>query len=664
MKSEEYNIMKIGVDYYPEQWPKNMWVKDAKHMAETGVRIVRLAEFAWSRMEPTEGVYNFAWLDEAIDILHEQGIEIILGTPTATPPNWLVERYLDVLPVNNQEKQIYPGVRGHRCYNSPSLRTFAAKITKEMTNRYAQHPAVVGWQIDNEFGLMDCHCENCIARFREWLQNKYGSLQAMNESWGTVVWSGEFSNWSQIRTPLGGSTTQNPGYLLDFERFGTDSCIEFQRMQVAIIRKSCPDQWITHNIWGYPKGLDYYKLFEDLDFASLDYYPNTDLSAPKNNPTFILDLVRGVKRQNFCVMEQLSGTPGCWGPMSRTPYPGMIRAHAWQAISRGADTVVHFRWRSATLGAEQFWHGIIDHSNVPGRRFEEFKQVALEVNRLGETLDGTTITNQVALLFSHEQFSALEIQPQVDGMKYFENLKKLHTAFLELGVGTDVINWTDDYSGYKILIVHSLYLLTEEVARRVEQFAADGGTVVITNRTGVKNEYNMCWMEPLPGPLRHAAGTIVEEYDPIGHMTHYVTWKDGKDYACAQWCDILQPETSEVLGVYNDDFFKGKPAVTLNRMGMGKIYYIGTWLETEFYKSLFLDCIEELQIDRFVGLPEGCEVSVRTNGIRKFLFIFNFSKNPAIIPLTGSFCSLLNNKKHHNELTIDGFDIEILEMAP
>lgn len=391
---KRYDHVQMGVDYYPEHWDESMWEPDIKLMKETGVKVVRVAEFAWSRLEPTEGNYQFEWLDRALNLFHQYDLQVVMGTPTATPPRWLTTKFPDVLPVFANGETFHPGVRGHRCYNSTSLREYGSRIILRLAERYSEHPAVIGWQTDNEFGMLDCHCDACNTAFRAWVQAKYGTLDEVNAEWGTVVWSGEYSDWNELTVPLGGSPHQNPSFLLDFQRFQWDSVVAFQTAQINILRMICPEHFITHNFHSYPQRLDMYAVGADLDVAAFDYYPNTSPTKQETTPysgALSLDVTRGIKRQNFWIMEQLSGSPGCWMPMWRTPYPGLIRAYAWQAIARGADTVVHFRWRSATSGAEQFWHGLIDHSNVPGRRLAEFTQLCHEVNRLSDKLQGTML---------------------------------------------------------------------------------------------------------------------------------------------------------------------------------------------------------------------------------------------------------------------------------
>lgn len=655
--------MRMGMDYYPEHWDHSMWEKDAKLMQETGVTLIRVAEFAWSRLEPTEGSYDFAWLDDAIDTFARRGIQVVIGTPTCTPPNWLVKEYPDVLPLDAQLHPHYPGVRGHRCFNSPSMRRYSALIVEKLALHYANHPAVIGWQIDNEFGLNECNCEHCNLRFQTWLQDKYGSIEAINAAWGTVVWSGEYSDRSQITTPLGGTRHKNPSCLLDYKRFEIDSVVEFQQLQLNILKEHCPEHFVTHNIWSYPMSLDYYKLCENLDFVSLDYYPST---SPEKAVTsgysgaLTLDLTRGIKRQNFWIMETISGPPGCWMPMWRTPHPGFIRAFAWQCIARGADTLVHFRWRSAPSGAEQFWHGLIDHSNVPGRRYEEYRELCNEVQRLSPILEGTEVKSEAVILHSHDQFNAFQIQPQVEGMDYFDNIKTIHRAFTKLGMMTDVLSEKEDLSGYKLIVAPSLFLLEPELASHLEECVDNGATLVLMPRTGVKNQHNVCWIQPLPGPLSAAAGVTVAEYDPIGKDAHKIRWQD-KSYSCSQWCDILTPQSAEPVAWYEDDFFAGQAAATVRVLGKGRVYYLGTFPEEDFYVDFFRDAAEQSGLNLFPGLPEGVQISVRANKSTQYLFLMNLTRKQQTVQLDRTYRSLIDDRVIAEDLTMGPYAIEIVE---
>jgi beta-galactosidase len=659
--------MRVGVCYYPEHWDKSLWAQDARRMQATGVKVVRVAESAWSRLEPEEDRFEFGWLDEAIDILHRHDLQVVIGTPTYAPPNWLAEKYPDILLKDARLHPRYPGVRMHRCVNSPSMQARARAIVEQMARHYAAHPAVIGWQVDNEFEMTLCNCDNCNRQFREWLKRKYGSLERVNREWGTVVWSGEYGDWSQVHSPLGGWRQLNPSYQLDYYRFQNDSIEAFQQLQVETLRRHCPHHLLTHNSWESWLPLDYPAWFEPLDVAAVDYYPNANpeqIAVTPYHGALTLDQTRGFKRRNFWVMEQWSGVAsGCWGPMERTAPPGAIRAFAWQSISRGADAVVFFRWRSASGGSEQLGHGLLDHSNLPGRRFHEFARFCSEVNRLAERLEGTTVQNEAAILSSHEQQRAFQIQPHVDGgLSYLEPARAYHRALVKLGVGVDVIDWAEELDGYRLVIAPPLFLLGEVIAAKLERFVRQGGTLILTYRTGVKNLNNVCWMLPPPGPLARCAGVMVEEVDPIGDAAHQVKQASGKRYACRQWCDILQPTTAEPIAWYAEDYYAGKPAATVNALGKGKVYYLGTNFEEAFLLDLFAGVISDCGIFHVPDLPEGVQASVRRAAGKAYLFLLNLSLDRKMVRVRHAYTSLLNRTTTGDTLTLEPFAVEILEI--
>ncbi|OWA34186.1 beta-galactosidase [Saccharibacillus sp. O16] len=675
-QNKTYESIRMGVDYYPEHWDEAMWEEDVALMKRSGVAVVRVGEFAWSRMEPRDGEFNFDWLDRALDLFARYGIEVVIGTPTHTPPRWLTEKYPDILPILPNGGVYQPGVRGHRCFNSRELRRYGERIVSRLAERYAAHPAVIGWQTDNEFSLLDSQGKQVAEDFRDWVYQRYGTLEQLNRAWGTVVWSGEYSDWNEVNPPLGGSPYQNPSFLLDFTRFQWEMVADFQNGQIAAIRAHCPDHFITHNYHSYPQRLDLYKVGEALDFASFDYYPNTSPDKASTSPysgALSLDVTRGVKRQNFWIMEQLSGSPGAWMPMWRMPQPGYIRAYVWQALSRGADTVVHFRWRSANIGAEQFWHGLIDHSNVPGRRLAEFAETSAEVQRLAPLLEGTTPEAQIAILMSHEQLEALRIQKQTDSFDYYENVKEYHRTLTKLGMGCDVIDWRQPLEGYRVVIAPHLYLLDDEAAERLSRFAADGGTLLLTARTGVKNLNNVCVMQPLPGLLADCAGVTVREYDPLGSDVVRLDAEDGEQYACSQWADILDPAADrriEVMARYGGPvFFAGEAAVTRHEFGRGETYYLGTHPEEDYLRSLLLRIAQERDLPHTEGLPAGVQVSVRAGSSGAYLFVLNLSRDTRRFRLGGAYAQassgegLLGGRRYGSgEMEMKPYEVEIFRL--
>lgn len=643
--------MKIGVDYYPEQWSEELWVQDADRMKEAGVKIVRMAEFAWSRLEPEEGVYDFSWLDRVVRLFVSRGIEVFLCTPTCTPPQWMFEKYPEIIQVDKTGHRLITGIRGHRCMNSPVFRQFCENIIRRMVSHYRDNGGVTGYQIDNELEANHCCCPVCQDKFRQWMKQKYKTAQEVNRAYGNVVWSGEYSDFQQITPPMGKMPRWlNPSLNLDFNRYASDSTVDYVKFQSEIIRSIDKKAWITTNNWLCENMPDFYDLFEDLDFVSYDNYPTTRL--PENTEDlyshgFHLDLMRGIKQKNFWIMEQLSGSVGSWMPMSPTTRPGMLKGYSLQAIAHGADAVLHFRWRTAVAGAEMYWHGILDHSNIPGRRYREFCELCEIVNGLQE-LDGSVVENKVALLYGSAQEYGFKLQYQAEGMYYMEQLKFLHDAFTSIGIGVDIINEKEELSGYDIVLAPTLLVTDEIVTRHLYRFVEEGGVLLLTNRSGVKDHWNKCIMDALPTVFSELAGIHVTEYDVIGagrqpleiidgqwgvrleEMEDRAEEKEPKEpgdrrptVLCTQWCDLLELDTATALAVYGDQFYKGTPAVTFNVHKSGQVYYVGTVLERKAYISLAKRMADQCGMKYMDNLPLGVEVTRRRKGPDCWTFIFN-----------------------------------------
>lgn len=644
--------MKIGVDYYPEQWDSSLWETDVEHMKEAGVTIVRLAEFAWSRLEPQEGVFDFSWLDQVISLFQERQIEVFLCTPTCTPPQWMFHKYPEIIQMDKMGRRIATGIRGHRCMSSQVYRAFCEKIITAMVSHYRDWGNVIGYQIDNELEANHCCCPVCEAAFRDWVRRKYKSIEAVNDAYGNVVWSGEYSSFSELKPPLGEHPMWlNPSLHLDFERYASDSTVDYVRFQTKLIRRLDAKARITTNTWLCEHMPDFYDLFDELDFVSYDNYPTAQLpkaSRELYSHAFHLDLMRGIQGKPFWIMEQLSGIVGSWMPMGRLPQPGMLRGYSLQAIAHGADAVLHFRWRTAKAGAEMYWHGILDTNNVQGRRYQEFQDLCRQIAQLSEVA-GAMPHNQVALLYASEQEYAFRLQHQAEGMYYFEQLKAWHDAFTCLGIGVDIINQTHPFESYQVVIAPTLLVHHRKVEEQLYAFAKRGGTVILTNRCGVKDETNQSVMEPLPSVYSALSGVMVSEYDPLGEdwqelQISDAVWKQGierwraKGLAgkteqlaksfCTRWADLLSvrqdlPDTAEVLAAYADHFYQGTAAVTRHCYEAGICYYVGTVLQREAYISLAEKILKEQRIQFDPDLPVGIEITERKKGTESWRFLFN-----------------------------------------
>lgn len=637
--------MRIGVDYYPEQWDKSLWEKDAEIMARTGVKLIRIGEFAWSRTEPREGEYDFSWLDEVIGIFSRYTIGTVICVPTSCPPLWLYEKYPEIIQVGADGRPVRTGIKAHRCINSPIFRDYAKKITEMLIRHFSGNPAIVAWQIDSELETYQCTCSACREKFRNWLIEKYDSIEGINKAFGNSVRSGEYSDISQIQPPNDyPKAWQNPALCLDWYRFQTECTSDFVRDIMLTIRLEDMKVPITTNTCFCENMPDFYKLYEFLDFVSYDNYPPVRIpDDPEEiySHAFHLDLMRGIKSKGFWVMEQLSGSTGGWTPMSPTPKSGMIMGYAMQAMVRGAETVMHFRWRTALTGAEMYRHGILDHSNVPNRRFLEFSELCRRVSQLG-ILDSTRIVSDAAIIYSPESDAAFKIQPQVEGFCYLHQLKEFHSALTRFGANVDIVAPDSDLSKYKLVIAPSLYVNEKSVTENIYRFVINGGTLVLTVRSGVKNENNNCIMDTLPTVFKELIGAEITEYDPIGRGEQLIRDFAGNEFQCGQWCDILRLSTARAYAEYNDGEYRCMPAVTVNRYCSGVAYYVGTICNSGFYESFISNLMMQSGIPKLKGLPRGVEVTTRTNGKDEYVCFFNNSENPAVIPLPKPMYSMIS----------------------
>ncbi len=642
-------MLNFGVDYYPEHWPEERWEIDAQLMAEANFNVVRLAEFAWSKMEPKEGIYDFEWLDRAIDILTSRDIRVILGTPTASPPPWLMAKQEDLFRVDQDGRRLTYGNRREYCPNNTLYHDLSRRIVLKMAEHYHDHPAVIGWQIDNEFGDR-CYCDICRQAFQAWLRDRFGSLETLNLRWGTAFWSHMYSDWSEIPTPRRTGGSPNPGLALDFYRFASDSYVVYQKMQIKTLRDNCPNHFITHNLRGfhYPY-VNYFDLAEDLDFVSWDIYWRTqwnmEAELDPSWPALGHDTMRGLKSKNYWVMEQQSGSGG-WEMVSVSPRPGELRLWAYQSIAHGADAIVFFRWRTARYGTEEFWHGVLDHHGNLGRRYEEIQGMGAEIAEIGEIIHGSQIKTDVAFLLSYDSRFAFEIQGNNPRFSYPEHFHAFYRTFYNQQVLVDVVSPTSDLSQYKLVVAPALYIVTEEIAKNLEDFVRGGGMLVVTPRTGVKDEANTVVNQPLPGLLSEVFGIEVEEYvslpiDLDNEIRFSIADFPMTSHPAEVWCDLLQLKGASVLAHYTQDYFAGKPAITLNEYGEGKAVYMGTMGKPMLFETVASWLLEKASIKPLWSVPKGVEVGERWEGDRRILFLLNHSETTQVVPVDGHYIDLL-----------------------
>lgn len=615
--------------------------EDLRKMKDLGIRFVRVGEFAWSRIEPNPGEFSWKWLDAFFDEAHRVGLKVILGTPTATPPKWLVDRYPDILPVDREGRRRRFGSRRHYCFSNPSYRQETQRIVAIIAQRYGQHPALAGWQTDNEYGCHDtvrCFCPRCQKAFQEWLKARYSTIENLNRAWGTVFWSQEYRSFEEIELPNLTVTDPNPSHLLDYFRFASDQVREYNRLQVAILRKHSPGRFITHNFMGGFFQFDHFALAEDLDFASWDsyplghaewimqYHPLEECFFRSGHPDIAAlnhDLYRGVGRGRFWVMEQQAG-PVQWAPRNYSPAPGMVRLWTLEAFAHGAEVVSYFRWRQVPFAQEQMHSGLLRPDSSEDTGFFEVQQVVQEIEKLSlPDMEKSPVT----LVFDYEAAWFFEIEPLGVGINYLDLVFTFYTALRKLGLDVDIRKPDDDLSGYHLVVVPSLPIFRETL---VEHLAPLQSPVVFGPRTGSKTQVFQIPPNLPPGSLQEILPLRVIRVETLGLTPQEnILWK-GKTYpvhCLKEWIETELP----VLGAFQD----GRKAIVARE----NFFYLAFWPSVEFLLDFFEDLASQRGL-RPLRLPEGVRIRRRGN----LVFAFNYAPEEREIPISDHVTFLLGKR--------------------
>lgn len=660
--------MYVGADYYPEHWPRERWATDAKLMREAGFNIVRLAEFDWVAMEPEEGRYAFATLDTVLPLLGRHGVSAILCTPTAVMPAWVARKYPEALRTNADGRREPWGVRRHNCFTSGAFRRLSEGITRAMAERFAGTPNVIGWQTDNELGSNagGCFCESCVAAWQDWLRRRYGTLDELNRAWGTHFWGHRVQTWGEVHAPRN-MGTHNPSACLDWKRFNSDQEIEFQHEQVRILRALCPRHFVTHNAMGLMHEIDYGKFAEDLDFVSWDNYPVGAKPGVRYESSMAADIMRGLKRKNFWIMEQSAGPAG-WGTFGRNVRPGELRNIAYQQLAHGADAQIWFRWRTCTAGREQYWHGLLGHDGRPLRRYREAAQTAGEYHRLAKELEGTTVVAQVAMIHDYDSIWAAEIQPGYRDNHVQWDLLRYYRALMRAGVNVDLVPKTADLSAYRLVLAPDLYVMPDAVAQSLCRFVRQGGVLLADPRTGVKDESGLCYDRTLPGLLSPALGIEIEEYESLSDGADYAirgTAELPGDFTATHVADWVTPRGARALAGYADWHMASYAAVTRHRYGKGWGWYVGCVAkEDAFYDAVVARLLADAKVEPLLQVPEGVELSVREStgkGVgKRLVFLVNHLEEPMTVAVPAGKKDLLTGRKTGKSLELDRFGVAVL----
>lgn len=586
--------------------------QDIARMQAAHFNMVRMGEFAWHLFEPEEGRFDFSWLDPHIEKLGKAGISTLMCTPTATPPRWLTEKYPEVLRIGQDGQPLRHGSRQHASHFNRVFRDLCNRINRALADHYADNPYVVGWQTDNEFHCHFCedHQPDVQIGFREFLQKKYGTIGELNKAWGADFWAMAYQNFDQIETPIPGKPTHlNPAHVLDYQRCLSWGVTRFQKDQIDILRAANPEWWITHN--GCFGSIDYQGAFtEDLDFLGFDSYPFFDynVQARWKSHAFNLDYTRAYSG-NFIIPEQQSGPGGQTNYFHDNPEPGEMRRMAYSSISRGADSLLFFRWRTCRFGAEEYWCGLLDHDNIAKRRLTEAGQLGAELKKIGPEILGSSVNVWVGV--AGGDFDAQVAHQALHlGLKAPRQASEnVHRCFTEQGYATGIVHPSDDLSGLSVYLIPHMPLFKNEWISNLQTWVEGGGTLVVGPRAGCKDIHNNVISDPLPGCLQALTGTMVNESGRQNNPEQrpLLLKIDDQSVQTDLWYEELYVEEgTDVIGTWESRFLRGQAAVSCRKLGKGRVIHLGTW-----FTDPVLDLLSDwLKNQKLLPLPHPVPANV------------------------------------------------------
>lgn len=627
----------LGSAWYPEQWPEERWAEDLRLMKEHGANVVRIGEFAWSRMEPREGEYDMSWLVRAVRLAAQYDIKVVIGTPTDTPPAWMSEKYPDILRIDGEGRQIGHGGRRQFSISSPRYRAFSRAIVSRMVDALGQEPNVIGWQIGNEY-TDESYDPAAKAAWHAWLKARYGTLDRLNEMWTTAYWSQTYSDWDQVPFNNGGG---NPGWMLDLKRFITGQWVAFQKNQLDVIRAGAdPRQFITTNLGGlgWANRFDRYAINRDLDFASWDNYVGSGHLKPYRNGASH-DLVRGWKRKNFWVMEIQPGFVN-WASVSNILYPGETRAMAWQAVGHGGDAILYWQWRNALNGQETMHGSLIGPDGEPLPIYAEVARIGEDFAKASKSLAGTEPVSQVAILQDYDSRWAIDFQLHHKDYDQIEVLLDYYRPLKDALGAVDIVEAAGPLTPYRLVVAPSLNIITDEMARHLAEYVRGGGHLILGPRSGLKDEFNRLHLERQPGPLADLLGGRVEQFYALDEPVAV----DGGEAAI--WAEDLSaraPDTQVLLryGKANG-WLDGHPAAISRRVGKGTITYVGALIDDALMKTLIGKAMEAAGVEPDFAVPEDVERMSREGEGRSIVILINHGREARRVSLPAAMKDILN----------------------
>jgi beta-galactosidase len=679
--------MFFGSDYYPEHWvfpyagtadnPEAAWERDAVLMVKAGINVVRIGEFTWGLCEPEEGKYDFLWLRRVMDIMGRHGIKVVVGTPTAAPPLWLAKKHPEILPIDERGQIKHEGTRRAACLSSDVYWDYSKRIVTAMVEALGDHPQLVAWQIDNGMGGNDTEFAFNDATREEWhfwLQAKYEKIERLNDLLGLRFWGQTVTSWDQVPMPMHAPAMHNPALLLDWNRFSSDTMVQFVKMQADILHERFPNIPVTVTMRAFLRQYDHFDMAGVVDFVSIE--SNVVMKAATAELACDVDMLRSLKKSDirtpdgdcgFWAMEQKVGQVN-WQDVNSLVQPGLIRLFTYQLISRGASGILYFRWRQPRIGSEKFYGAIVPH-HIEGnnRVFMEISQIGDELKLLAPSLKDTKVVSEVCILYSHDNDWSLQ-QPNQPN-KYFnlrEHIQLIYNALHDRNIPVDFARPNEDISQYKIVFAPSLHLLAPAEADRLKLYVQNGGILISTFNTGLVDQHHIAPDTGFPNDMTDLFGLEVLEFDPIppgeeNHLTFKGAFPTSHLHPARLWCDIIEPKGCQVLAVYSKGFYASRPALTMNSFGLGKAIYIATMSHQHFYNDLVGWLRQMCDLHPLLKVPENVEVSMRQKEGTRVYFLLNHQNSPVRIQfykpmhdfLTGNTFSGNYDLPPHGVLVLD-----------
>ncbi|MGC4889779.1 beta-galactosidase [Micromonospora sp. DT227] len=656
--------LSYGGDWNPEQWPPAVWSEDVALMRAAGVNLVTVGVFAWSRLEPAPGRYTLDWLDEVLDLLHAAGIRAALATPTASPPPWFTRRHPDAMPVTADGVRLHHGSRDTYCAAAPAYRTAARTIAEVLATRYAHHPALALWHVHNEYGTT-CHCDHAETAFRRWLTGRYADLDALNDAWVTSFWGQHYTDWAQVGVPRATQYLANPGQLLDFRRFWSDTLLSAYTEQRDVLRAANPAVPVTTNyVLGDWVPVDHARWAREVDLVAVDHYPDRIDGGAEEQTALAADLARGWARHGagrpapWLLMESAPNQIHVTGRM-HTKEPGRMTRHSLAHVARGSAGAMFFQWRAPAGGAERFHSAVVSHAGADTRVFREATDLGAALGRLAGTATGQV---EARVAIAHDAASGWALRhpgmPR-DGLDHPGEVAAAHRVLWHAGLTADLVTPGDPLDGHRLLVLPALYLASDATVDWVRRHVHAGGHLLVTWLSGVADEHARVRLGGYPGAYRDLLGVRVEEFHPLADDERVPLTSGGYGRI---WSETVHLAGAEQVTAYIGGVLDGRPAVTRHRVGAARTWYVSTRPDDDTYRRLLVEAARLAGVTPTCPAPPGVEAVRRRDGDQSWLFLLNHTDRPQRVPAAGH--ELLTGEPVDEHVTVGPGGVAVLREAP